>query len=142
MEMDFTVDNGIYLVQSLHELDLHNDFDFQRLEYSVTLRRLVLEWIRGTGDWIRAGTPASVRIEFRDVSEFRFTPRDAEMPFTEDDCVASIGYWTDEAWCTGAMILDSNADPEPGWLLAFEFQSGAMVAVAAATANAVVQLHD
>lgn len=35
MHRDFEMKTGIYLVQSPHELDLHNNFDFQDLRYSV-----------------------------------------------------------------------------------------------------------
>jgi hypothetical protein len=141
MDLDFSLEAGIYLVQSPHRLDLHNDFDFRGVEYSVASRRVRLEWQRGAGEWIAAGTPAAVGIEFRDVSRFQFQARDPGMPFTEDDCLASAGWWVDEEWCTGAMILDPGVAPEPDWSFAFEFQSGAIVTVAASTASAFVRMH-
>jgi hypothetical protein len=48
-----------------------------------------------------------VQLVFLDVSRFQFIQRDQEMPFTEDNCVSGAGYWTDEEWCSGAMIYES-----------------------------------
>jgi hypothetical protein len=139
MEMDFAIEGGIHLRQPPHLLDLHNDFAFERLDYSVTTRRLRLEWRRRDDDWVRPSTPAAVCLEIDDVAEFRFLARDARMPFTEDDCVATIGYWVDEDWCDGVVMLGPGQVAEPGWLFAIQFHSGAVVAVAAASARAQVQ---
>lgn len=64
-------------------------------------------------------------------------PRDPEMPFTEDDCLASAGYWTDEDWCDGVMVFEG--EPPPTFLRAFAFQSGAIVAIAADDAHATLE---
>jgi hypothetical protein len=64
-------------------------------------------------------------------------PRDPEMLFTEDDCLSSAGYWTDEDWCDGVMICESDSETE--WLRAFHFQSGATVAIAADEAKAIIR---
>jgi hypothetical protein len=42
MKCDFTFKNGIYLIQQGRELDLHNNFNFIGLQYSVSDRTLVL----------------------------------------------------------------------------------------------------
>ena len=136
MEHDFDIKGGIYLCQPPHELDLHNNFDFCGLHYSIEDRVLSLHWRRSTGEWISVGTPSSVSIEFREVSEFRFLPRDAELPFTEDDCVATFGYWTDEPWADGVFMTDPSQKPDPRWLTAIEFMSGAMIGVRAVSAHA------
>ena len=136
MRRDFEIKDGIYLSQPPHELDLHNNFDFCGLDYSIENRTLSLHWRRSTGDWIAVGTPVSVSVEFREVSELRFLPRDAELPFTEDDCVSTFGYWTDEAWASGVIAPDPTQSPDPRWLMAIHFMSGAIIAVQAASAHA------
>ncbi|MBK9154782.1 MAG: hypothetical protein IPM25_11300 [Chloracidobacterium sp.] len=128
--------HGIYLVQTPHELDLHNNFDFLGIEYSVEHRTLLLHWRRSPGEWVASGTPAAMTIEFREVSEFRFQPRDSAMPFTEDDCVSSFGYWTDEDWADGVIVVEASQQPDPKWLTAVGFMSGAFIAVQAASAHA------
>jgi len=136
MRRDFEIMDGIYLSQPPHELDLHNNFDFCGLQYSIEHRTLSLHWRRSTGDWVASGTPASVSVEFQEVSEFRFLPRDAELPFTEDDCVSTWGYWTDEEWADGVIMTNPAQTPDPRWLTGIHFMSGATVAVQASSAHA------
>lgn len=138
MNRKFKIVDGIYLVLEGYELDLHNNFDFTNLDYSVEHRRLVLNWQRSNGDWVSSDTPKALVIEFKEVSEFRFMPRDSEMPFTEDDCINSLGYWVDEDWAEGVIMLEPNQTAEPHWLTAIDFMSGAVLAVQAESASAKV----
>ncbi len=138
MNRNFEIVDGIYLVQESHELDMHNNYDFKNIDYSVEKRKLVLNWQRGEGDWVSADTPKALSIEFNEVSEFRFIPRDSEMPFTEDDCINSFGYWVDEDWAEGVIMLEPNQKAEPQWLTAIDFMSGAVLAVQAESANAKI----
>ncbi len=139
MRRNFEINQGIYLVQPPYELDLHNNFDFVGLDYSVEKRLLLLRWRRSPEEWVPPGTVASVSVEFRDVSEFRFLPRDAKLPFTEDDCVGTFGYWTDEEWAGGVIEADPAQPVDPKWLTAISFMSGAVLAVQAASAHARIE---
>ncbi|NJK93435.1 MAG: hypothetical protein HC904_17435 [Blastochloris sp.] len=134
---NFTIKDAIYLVSGEDTLDLHNNYDFTEITYSVAERSATLTWVRSSGDWVLATDPLGLQLEFHGVSCFRFVPRDPEMPFTEDDCLSCAGYWTDEDWCDGVMICE--AAPETEWLRAFEFQSGAIVAIAADEAKAIIR---
>lgn len=139
MNRDFEITNGIYLVQSPYELDLHNNFDFQSMFYSVEARTLLLRWQRSRGNWVASGTPASMSVEFRDVSEFRFQPRDPQIPFTEDDCVSSFGFWTDEDWTEDVIVVEPDQASDSSWLTAISFMSGAVIVVQAASAHARIE---
>jgi hypothetical protein len=136
MQKDFAFKDGIYLVKSDYELDLHNDFDFREVHYSVSERTASLNWTRCTREWVNANNPDFVRLDFFEVSEFRFMPRDPELPFTEDDSLNTAGYWIDEEWCAGVVIPES--EPDPKWFTAFEFMSGAIIALKAARATATI----
>ena len=138
MKQSYDIVDGIYLVQKGFKLDLHNNFDFIGLDYSVERRRLLLYWKRSKGDWVCSDGPKKLTIEFKRVNEFRFIPRDFEKPFTEDDCINSIGYWVDEDWANGVIVLGPNQQPEPQWLTAIDFMSGAVLAVRAESANATI----
>lgn len=139
MKRNFEITNGIYLVQPPYKLDLHNNFDFTGLQYSVKDRTLLLSWRRSSGEWVSSGAPAGVRVEFADVGEFRFLPRNPALPFTEDDCVNSFGYWTDEDWADGVIIAEPGQRTDPNWLTAIDFMSGAVIAVRAASARARIE---
>jgi hypothetical protein len=86
----------IALERGADYFDLHNNFDFQGLVYNSVQRTLELHWIRGTGDWIKATEPAELRLSFSGVFLFKASERDPEMPFTEDDCLNSIGFMWDD----------------------------------------------
>ncbi|MCO7188531.1 MULTISPECIES: hypothetical protein [unclassified Pseudoalteromonas] len=139
MNRDFDIDAGILFVQEENELDLHNDFNFIGLNYSIEHRTVTLEWRRLEEEWVSEAVPKSLRIVLAEVEEFRFIPRDSEMPFSEDDCISSIGYWVDEEWAQGVVVLDGSNPPEPEWPLAVEFMSGAVVVVQASRANGIVR---
>jgi len=136
---NFEIKAGIYLSQPPYELDLHNNFNFLGIEYSVEGRTLLLHWRRSQGDWVASDTPAFVTVEFREVSEFRFLPRDEALPFTEDDCVSQWGYWTDEEWANGVIVLGPTQAPNPRWLTGIHFMSGATIAVRGSSAHATIK---
>ena len=92
MNRNYEIVDGIYLVQENYELDLHNNFEFKSLDYSVEERMLSLKWTCSKGSWVSRDTPKVVTIEFNEVSELRFMPRDTDMPFTKDNCISSFGY--------------------------------------------------
>lgn len=138
MRRDFEIKDGIYLSQPPYELDLHNNFNFLGIEYSVEHRTLLLRWRRSRGDWVASGTPASVSVEFRGGSEFRFLPRDPKFPFTEDHCVSTWGYWTDEEWADGVIMTGPTQTPDPRWLTGIQFMSRAIIAVQASSAHATI----
>ncbi|NLT69279.1 MAG: hypothetical protein GXX91_01130 [Verrucomicrobiaceae bacterium] len=137
MKEHFTFGSDIRLVADGHELDLHNNYDFQGVDYSVRDRSVILRWQRGGGDWVPKEIPSEVELRYDGVERFEFHRRDPEMPFTEDDCLASSGYWTDED--RGGGILVMPAAPEPGWLRAFQFQSGAVILIQAQEGHAAIK---
>ena len=139
MHRDFEITNGICLSQPPHELDLHNDFDFHDLHYLVEDRTVKLYWRRSLGEWVRAGTPTAVCIEFVGVSEFRVHRRDPKLPFTEDSCVRAIGFWTDEDWADGAMVIEPAQTPDPSWRFVIDFMSGAAAIIQAESAHAQIE---
>ena len=139
MRRDFEIKGGISLAQPPYELDLHNDYDFHLLQYSVTERKASLHWRRSTREVLASTLPASLTIEFRGVSEFRFQPRDPAFPFTEDDCVSTFGYWKDEPWARNVFFADPPQTPGPSYLTGIAFQSGAVVAIQADSAHALIE---
>jgi len=65
-------------------------------------------------------------------------PRDSEVPYAEDDCLNSFGYWVDEDWAEGVIVVEPNQKAEPQWLTSIDFMSGAVLAVQAESADAKV----
>lgn len=138
MNRNFEIVDGIYLIHEGLKLDLHNNFDFKNLDYCVEKRKLVLNRLRSKQDLVSSDAPKALSVEFSEVSEFCFLPRDSELPFTEDDCVNSFGYWLDEDWTAGVIILEPKQETEYHWLTVIDFMSGAVLAMQAERANATI----
>ena len=94
--LDFSIATDcIALERGAAYYDLHNCFDFQGIEYDVAKRTVLMRWTRGTGDWVKASEPPELQLEFSGVSLFKAHERDAALPFTEDDCLDSLGFLWD-----------------------------------------------
>ena len=95
--VDFSIaEDCIALERDSCRFDLHNSFDFTGFTYSPAQRSLELRWIRGLGDWVKPNEPAELRLDFVGVYLFKARERDPEMPFTEDGCLAHVGFiWND-----------------------------------------------
>lgn len=122
--LNFTFDssNEIGLDGKHRYIDLHNCFDWQSINYFSEERRVKMSWIRSTGDWVQAGLPPTLELDFRGVSGFAACPRDSELPFTEDSCLSSVTFSPPEY----ASDFESNfegyrSDSEH---ITFLFQSG------------------
>lgn len=137
MQTNFQFRDSIYLVVDDFELDLHNDYDFTRVEYSVIERTAELNWKLSSGDWVKSDFPNAITLRFDEVSRFEFSPRDPDLPFTEDDCLSTVGYLADEDWCEG--IFWTDAVPDEDWMLAFEFMSGAIIALCANSSKVTIR---
>jgi len=70
MKEHFTLKKCFYLLAGGEELDLHNNFVFVGLDYSIAERVLVLRWLRSPGDWVSLDSPSEVELEYRDVARF------------------------------------------------------------------------
>lgn len=140
MQTDFKIERGIYLVKDELTLDLHNDFHFEKVEYSIAERRVTLKWKCSVCERIGPSVPSFICFDFLEVSEFRFYPRNSQITFTEDDCLTTAGYWTDEEWCEGVFFTEKDEIPDPNYLTAFEFMSGAIIVLQAV--RAIVSFND
>jgi hypothetical protein len=84
-------------------LDLHNIYGWQSITYLPEKRRITMSWILPTGNQIQPDLPPAaavalknlprvVALEFRGVSRFAASPRDPEMPYTEDTCLHAVTF--------------------------------------------------
>ena len=113
--------------------DLHNNFDFQGLAYSSAQRTLELRWSRGAGNWVKPTEPSELRLVFAGVYLFKAHERDAEIPFTEDDCLDSIGFIWDNL-LSEMHGYTSNQSGEGCMHLNAMFMSGFSIKVGAESA--------
>ncbi len=92
--INFTFDSSIELGFGGRErwLDLHNCFDWRSLDYVSEKRCIKLTWLRASGEWIESSLPEIIVLEFRGVARFAACPRDPELPYTEDSCLAFVTF--------------------------------------------------
>lgn len=127
MRATFDLDGIIVIIADGKHLDLHNCFDFVGYEHRPTERFMRLRWNRGTDEWVSPALPKGLILTFLQVKNVAVRPRDDAMPFTEDNCVASISFLpaalNDEfgAVCFGERFPDEH--------LSLRFQSGAGIKI-------------
>ena len=113
----------IYLHTDSDSFDLHNWFDFVAFTYEPSSQVARLRWIpNGYGSVPQS---RSLFVEFHGVSHFSATPRDPELPFSEDTCLSAVG---------GIAPSDPTAagiysDVPPGWHHVFTFMSGLVLRI-------------
>jgi hypothetical protein len=116
---------GIYLHTESGRFDLHNCFDFVGFTYDVAKRIVTLRWIPN-----QYASPEQRRrliVELRGVFHFSSSPRDPEIPLSEDACLNSVGLIP-----PAAPMLDSAQETAPpDWHHVFAFTSGFMLRIGA-----------
>ena len=134
---NFTVREAIYIVCGGRESDLHNWYAFRSFTYDVQTRELRLIWAKRDDDRILREHPSKLILAFQQVSSLEIQPRDPKLPFTEDDCLANIGYISKELGIPGVFASDKKPDDEWKWV--FDFMSGAQVVMQAKTVEAITE---
>ncbi len=66
-KVNFLVDSNYALDVDGQHIDLHNNFDFESVEYSIRHNRVSLTWIKGTGNWVKTDAPENIKIVFDNV---------------------------------------------------------------------------
>jgi len=84
---NFQIVDLVWLRHADTKYDLHNDYSFEGVSYSVAKRTAILKWVGGQPNGGLSPIRKKLEIEFSDVQFFSFSPRDPDMPFSEDDCL-------------------------------------------------------
>ena len=108
----------IYLHAASESFDLHNCFDLVALTYEPSSQIARLRWIpNGYG---AVPQSRSLVVEFRGVTHFSATPRDSELPFSEDTCLSAVGGVAP----SDPTVTGIYSDVPSGWHHVFTFMSG------------------
>jgi hypothetical protein len=115
----------IYLRTKSDTFDLHNCFDFHGFTYDLVQRIVTMRWI--PNEYTPADQRRSLTVEMRGVSHFSSSPRDPEMPPSEDACLSAVG-----GVLPTAPTLDGvYSDVTEGCHHVFTFQSGFVLRIGA-----------
>jgi len=129
-------DDNIALEVDDMYLDLHNNFDFKAIEYNVDKRVIRLLWAKTPGEWVPEKSPRTITLEFLGVKRFKMNARDPNIPFTEDDCLSTIGFLPPDMW----DYMDSYSPHKPSAEddLLMDFMSGAVLKIKAESSKCVL----
>jgi hypothetical protein len=115
----------IYLHAGSESFDLHNCFDFVAFTYEPSSQVARLRWMpNGYGSVPQS---RSLVVEFRGVTHFSAAPRDPELPFSEDTCLAEVGGVTP----SDPTVAGIYSDVPSGWHHIFTFMSGFVLRIGA-----------
>ncbi|MCK9202325.1 MAG: hypothetical protein M0P42_14430 [Gallionella sp.] len=135
--IDFSLSN-IELEVGDSCFDLHNNFDFEGFSYGVANRSLAMKWKRGIGDWVPLGSPLEIEVKIEGVIHFSVTPRNPELPFSEDDCLNCVSFVEPDQPIDDCFI--TAVAPIPTELhYIFQFMSGLNIRVQAEEARCLVK---
>jgi hypothetical protein len=129
-------DDNIALEVDDMYLDLHNNFDFKAIEYSIDKRVIRLFWGKNSGEWVPEENPRTITLEFHGVMRFKMNDRDPSIPFSEDDCLSTMGFLPPEMW--DYMDGYSPHKPSDEDDLLMDFMSGAALKIKAESARCVL----
>jgi len=117
-------------------LDLHNNFDFESIEYNIDKRVIRLVWRKNTAKRVPERNPGKITLEFYGVMRFKMTARDPALPFTEDDCLNTIGFLPADNWdyMDGYSPQKSSADDD----FLIHFMSGAALKIKAESSKCIL----
>ncbi|WP_218156453.1 hypothetical protein [Pseudoalteromonas denitrificans] len=97
-------------------------------------RKVKLSWVKSTGDWVATDCPNTLDLEFSSVSLFKCKERDSGTPYTEDDCLESLGFIHNNM--TEEIESFAKAAPSPDAChLNISFMSGFTLKLAAESAK-------
>jgi hypothetical protein len=121
--------------------DIHNSADFEGLELLPAYNAVVMKWTvpKRANPWGRPGNNSSgMKLYFDDLLFLKVSPRDPDMPFTEDGCVSHIlkvdpNIQHDDPF----MRTRTNWAPGDFFRLALLFQSGRVIEIESGTAELI-----
>ncbi|HEY1424524.1 MAG TPA: hypothetical protein VGF20_13805 [Candidatus Acidoferrum sp.] len=123
---NFEIASSIELQFEGQVWDLHNSAYFRGFQLSAADNTAVM-------DWSSLNSPSlpgrrGIRLRFNGLESVQLTPRDGDLPLTEDTCVADI-VKVDPAVQHADPYIRAVLDYSDRFRLAFRFQSGRIIEI-------------
>jgi hypothetical protein len=115
----------IYLETDADTFDLHNCFNFISVTYDPATQVVRLRW--EPDQYASPEQRRSLVVELRGVTHLSATPRDTELPFSEDTCLAAVG----GVRPSEPTLEDISSEVPLGWHHVFTFMSGLVLRIGA-----------
>ncbi len=125
--LNFKIKDHIYLVSEGVEHDVHNNFDFDVLEFDEKKKEAILSWISIDAPWNRNNPTERIELKIKNVSSIESSPPDPEADPSDDKTLEDFLFTCDEEWCDQPFSIES--EPEESWGWVFDFSSGRSITV-------------
>jgi len=138
---NFDISGWVQLQSDNLHWDIHNSADFEGLELLPAYDAVVMKWAvpKRANPWGRPGNNSSgMKLYFDNLLFLKISPRDPDMPFTEDSCVAHIlkvdpNTQHDDSF----MRTRNNWGPDDSFRLVFQFQSRRTIEIESETVELI-----
>ncbi len=93
MRVNFEIENNYAVTYAGRHIDLHNDFDLESFNYTLSEKEFRLVWKKSEGEWIASNELKSVIIVHKKVDFLQITEPEAEMADGENNCLLDLTYY-------------------------------------------------
>ena len=128
MKVNFQLIENYGLNCENRHIDLHNNFNFIHFEFNIETMTLVLKWVKSPSDWVQEDELPHLALLHKNVSYLNVSPRDPEMPLSEDSCLSNVTFFPSSSRDISDSIFDKsfpNGDDD----ILYMFQSGQVIRV-------------
>ncbi len=134
---NFEIKDSIFVNYQGELYDLHNDYDFAGYTENKNNNSVVLNWKRGSYDWVNPTQPETIKLEIDEIKEFEVNPGRTDASHMDQITLEEIAYLTDADWCDGPFTTPNP--PEPTWDWVFIFESDLWLKINAKSVTAKLQ---
>lgn len=128
MKVNFDLIDNHTLNLEGHHIDLHNDFDFVRLDYDVARREIKLNWKKSIGEWIEINEISSLTLVHKSFTFFEVIDKDENKNYEDATCLGEITYFPSASReVNDEFILQSK--PNENDDIIFFFENGRRVRI-------------
>lgn len=128
MKVNFQLIENYALNCENRHIDLHNNFNFIHFEFNIETMTLVLKWVKSASDWVQEDELPHFTLLHKNVSYLTVSPRDPEMPLSEDSCLSNVTFFPSSSRDISDCIFDKSFPNEDDDIL-YMFQSGQVIRV-------------
>lgn len=115
-----------------HLWDLHNLAEFRNLVFDPFANKVVMEW--STGQDVRY---SALKLLFENVRRLEISPRDDELPPSEDYCLSYVVKITPKSAKHDEPRVNRKSEGDDPFHLLFEFRSGRTIEIDSETVELV-----
>jgi hypothetical protein len=128
MKVNFDILDNIALSYEVLYIDLHNNFDFEKLEYNVGHRELTLTWKKTDGEWVGKNELSKIILTHTGVDYFAISGQGENFVLQDNKTLSEISFFPS----TSREINDSISSqqkPNPDDDIMYFYENGQAIRI-------------